>query len=114
MTVQLTKMTLATTRTDEMVKFYDVLFDTQFQPREIQGVTFYNGRLGGIPILICPNEIAGVEAEQSRHQLAIQVADLQALLQKIESAGGSIETPVTEPMTMAILREPDGNTLEVM
>lgn len=111
---QLTKMTLATTRTLEMVKFYNTLFDTQLQPQEIQGTTFYNGTLAGIPILICPNEIARVDAKQSRHQLAIQVGDLKSLLGKVESAGGRIETPMTESMTEAIVRDPDGNTIEVM
>ena len=114
MTIQLTKMTLATTRTEEMVTFYDTLFDTQFQTQEIQGVTFYNGTLAGIPILICPNEVARVEAEQSRHQLVLQVADLMSLLGQVEAAGGRIETPMTESMTEAIVRDPDGNTIEVV
>jgi len=111
---QLAKMTLATTRTEEMVRFYDTLFDTQFQPQEIQGVTFYNGTLAGIPLLICPNEIARVDANQSRHQLAIRVGDLKSLLGQVESAGGRIEAPMTESMTEAIVRDPDGNTIEVM
>jgi len=114
MIFQLAKMTLATTRTVEMVRFYDTLFDTQIQAKEIQGVTFYNGTLAGVPVLICPNEIARVDAKQSRHQLAIQVGDLKSLLQNIESTGGSIETPMTESMTMAIVRNPDGNTIEVI
>lgn len=109
--LQLTKMTLATTRTVEMVRFYDTLFDTQLQAKEIQGVTFYNGTLAGVPVQICPNEIARVEAKQSRHQLAFRVADLRSLLGRVESAGGSIETPITESMTEAILRDPDGNTI---
>jgi len=114
MTNQLTKMTLATTRTAEMVKFYDTLFDTQFQPQEIQGATFYNGMLAGVPVLICPNEIARVDANQSRHQLAIQVEELKSLLGKVESAGGSIETPIAESTMVAVIRDPDGNTIEVM
>ena len=114
MTIQLTNMTLATTRTEEMVRFYDTLFDTQFQAKEIQGATFYNGTLAGVPVLICPNEIAGVKAEQSRHQLTLRVADLMSLLGQVESVGGRIETPMTESMTEAILRDPDGNTIEVM
>jgi len=114
MASQLTKMTLATTRTDEMVKFYNTLFETQFQPQEIQGATFYNGTLAGVPVMICPNEIARVDANQSRHQLAIQVGDLKSLLGKVESMGGRIETPITESITAAVIRDPDGNTIEVM
>jgi len=114
MTIQITKMTLASTHTAEMVRFYNTLFATQLQAKEIQGTTFYNGTLGGIPILICPNEIAGVKAEQSRHQLAFQVKDLKSLLVRVEAVGGLIETPITESMTEAVLRDPDGNTIEVI
>ena len=109
---QLTQMTLATTRTLEMVKFYDTLFDTQLQATEAYGTTLYHGTLAGIPLVICPNEIAGVEAKQSRHQLTLRVADLAALLELVEPSGGMIETPTVT--TSAILRDPDGNTIEVI
>jgi predicted enzyme related to lactoylglutathione lyase len=112
--VQLTQMTLATTRTPEMVKFYNTLLGTQLQPTEAFGTTLYHGTLAGIPLVICPNEIAGVEAEQSRHQLVFRVGDLPSLLQNVESAGGTIETPVSDLSTRAILRDPDGNTIEVI
>ena len=112
--MQLTHMTLATTRTTEMVKFYDTLFGTELKPTEAYGTTLYNGNLAGISLTICPNEIAGVQAEQSRHQLAFRVADLAAILSGVEAAGGSIETPMTDPLTQAILRDPDSNTIEGM
>ena len=112
--IQHTQMTLATTRTHEMVKFYDTLFGTALQAREVYGTTLYRGSLAGIPLIICPNEIAGVQAEQSRHQLAFRVVDLSYLLQNVESAGGIIETQATDSLTRAILRDPDGNTLEVI
>ena len=111
--VQLTQMTLATTRTPEMVKFYDSLFGTTLQATEVHGTTLYRGTLAGIPLVICPNEIAGVEAEQSRHQLTLRVADLSSLLQMVEAAGGIIESTTTDSLTSAILRDPDGNTIEV-
>jgi len=113
--VQLTQMTLATTRTAEMVKFYDTLFGTGLQPTEAYGTRLYNGNLAGISLTICPNEIAGVQAEQSRHQLAFRVADLTAFLLRVESVGGSLETPLTDdPPTQAILRDPDGNTIQLL
>ena len=111
--VQLMQMTLATTHTPEMVKFYDSLFDTQLQSTEAFGSMLYRGMLGGIPLVICPNEIAGVEAEQSRHQLTLRVTDLSSLLQNVEGAGGLIETPAADSLTSAILKDPDGNTIEV-
>lgn len=112
--VQLTQMTLAATRTAEMVKFYDTLFGTGLKPTEAYGTTLYNGNLAGISLTICPNEIAGVQAEQSRHQLAFRVADLAAILSRVKAAGGSIETHITDSLTQAILKDPDGNTIEIM
>ena len=111
--VQLTQMTLATTHTVEMVKFYDILFGTGLQSNEAYGTVLYYGVLAGISLTICPNEIAGVQAEQSRHQLAFRVADLAVILSQVEAAGGSIETPMSDALTQAILRDPDGNTIEV-
>ena len=116
--MQLTQMTLATTRTVEMVKFYDTLFGTELQPTEVYGTRLYNGSLAGIHLTICPNEIAGVQAEQSRHQLVFRVSDLMAILSRVEVAGGSIEAPLApltdDPPTQAILRDPDGNTIQVI
>lgn len=112
--IQLTQMTLATTRTREMVKFYNTLFGAHLQAIEASGTTLYHGTLAGIPFVICPNEIAGVEAEQSRHQLTLRVADLFGLLQIVEIAGGGIHTSAAESVISAILRDPDGNTIEVV
>jgi len=111
---QITQMTLATTRTAEMVAFYDTLFGTRLQAVKAFGATLYHGTLAGIPLVICPNEIAGVEAKQSRHQLTLRVADLLGLLQLVEIAGGGIHTSVAESIISAILRDPDGNTIEVI
>jgi len=111
--VQLAQMTLATVRTAEMVKFYNTLFGTAFQTIRAYGGTLYHGTLAGIPLILCPNEIAGVEAKQSRHQLTLRVPDLLGLLQIVETAGGGIETAPAEAVVGAILRDPDGNTIEV-
>ena len=111
---QIAQMTLATTHTAEMVRFYDALFSTRFQAVEAYGTTLYHGTLAGIPLVICPNEIAGVEAKQSRHQLTLRVADLSGLLQLVEIAGGGVHTAAAESVVSAILRDPDGNTIEVI
>ncbi len=110
----LTQITLATVRTPEMVRFYDTLFGAQLQAVRAYGATLYHGALAGIPFVICPNEIAGVEAQQSRHQLTFRVADLSGLLQIVEIAGGSVHTSAAESVIGAILRDPDGNTIEVI
>lgn len=112
--VQLSNITLATTHTTEMVKFYNTLFSAELCPTDAYGTTLYNGALAGIPLVICPNEIAGVNAEQSRHQLTLRVDDLSALLSQVEPVGGTIETSALYTLTNVILRDPDGNTIEVV
>ena len=112
--VQLTQITLATTHLPEMVKFYSTIFGTTFQTTEVYGGTLYHGTLAGIPLIICPNDIAGVEAKQSRHQLTFRVPDLLGLLQIVEIAGGGIDTAPAESVISAILRDPDGNTIEII
>jgi predicted enzyme related to lactoylglutathione lyase len=112
--VQLAQITLATTHMPEMVKFYDMLFGTELQAIAAYGTTLYHGTLAGIPLVICPNEIAGVKAEQSRHQLTLRVADLFGLLQIVEIAGGGIHTSAAESIINATLSDPDGNTIEVV
>jgi predicted enzyme related to lactoylglutathione lyase len=111
--IHLMQMTLATTHIPEMVRFYNAVFGTELQAKEAFGTTLYTGTLAGIPLLLCPNEIAGVQAEQSRHQLAFKVDDLSALLQNVEAAGGTAEIPASDSRTTAILKDPDGNTIEV-
>lgn len=111
---QLTQMTLATIRTRAMVKFYNTLFGASLEPVQSHGTTLYHGRLAGVPLVICPNEIAGVDAKQARHQLTLRVADLLGLLQLVEIAGGSVSASAGELVVSAILRDPDGNTIEVV
>ena len=112
--IELTHITLAAIRIPEMVKFYSTIFGTKFQTTQVYGGTMYHGTLAGIPFIICPNEIAGVEAKQSRHQLTFRVPDLIGLLQIVEIAGGGVHTAPAELIVSAIIRDPDGNTIEVI
>jgi hypothetical protein len=112
--VRLKRMTLATTRTAEMVKFYNTLFDTGLQPTEAFRTMLYQGILADVQLVICPNEIAGVNAEQSRHQLTLRVDDLSAILSPEGPVGGIIEAPAPDTLANAILRDPHSNTIEVV
>ncbi|MGH7495035.1 MAG: VOC family protein [bacterium] len=107
-------ITLATTRLPEMTAFYDKVFDAHMHAKPMLGTTLYTGNIAGIRLLLCPNEIAGVKAEQNRHQLKFKVTDLDALLRQVNAAGGA---PVGEIVASAqgktvAVRDPDGNTIE--
>lgn len=42
------------------------------------------------------------------------MSDLAAILSRVEAVGGSIETPMVDALTQAILKDPDGNIIEIM
>ena len=112
--IQLTQLSLATIHTPEMVKFYNTLFGAQLEATEAHGKTLYYGSLAGIPLIIRPDEIDDIIAEQSRHQLSLSVPDLSGLLQLVEIVGGSVETSAAESVVSAILRDPDDNAIELI
>lgn len=106
------KITLAVTHMAEMVKYYEKVFQCHFQPFEMQGITFFTGQVGGFSFLFCPNTLAGVKAEQNRHQFDYIVNDLEQLVTKALSVGGSLQSPieVSPKQKSATLIDPDGNT----
>ena len=65
---------------------------------------------------LCPNDIANVVAEQNRHQLRFQVADLDAMLARVQAAGGALHGDMTQEggKRLAAVEDPDGNTLELI
>lgn len=94
-----------------MVRFYNDFFAAELAPFEAHGTTLYRGKLHGIDLLICPNELAGVEAARNRHQFNYATPDLAAALTAAKRAGGQVrdETP-----TSATVLDPDGNTIVIL
>lgn len=121
------QITLATIHTEAMVTFYEAVLGSGLTGFAAYGTTLYRGKLGGVDLLFCPNDIAGVVAEQSRHQFTIAVPDLSAALLAADGTEGSVEEVrregsagvsahgvETPTVTSAILRDPDGNTIELV
>jgi predicted enzyme related to lactoylglutathione lyase len=113
--ITLIDLTLAATDMPGMVAFYNALFHADLQPMAAYGTTLYRGRLSGLGLLLCPNEIAGVQAEQSRHQLRFRVAQFQQVLAQAQAAGGTLRGEVLGEVgkRLAAVVDPDGNTLEL-
>jgi predicted enzyme related to lactoylglutathione lyase len=111
----LTDLTLAATDMAGMVAFYNALFKAELQPVRAYGTTLYRGRLGRLGLLLCPNEIAGVEAEQNRHQLRFRAAQFEQALAQAKAAGGTLRGEVMGEVgkRLAAVVDPDGNTLEL-
>lgn len=115
--MEIDRITIAITKMDAMVAFYNGLFDAGLQPLEpMNGFQFYRGKLAGIDLLFCPNEIAEVVAERNRHQFRFVVNDVDALRLKAVQLGGSTldDESVTPTTKSGSVSDPEGNTIELM
>jgi predicted enzyme related to lactoylglutathione lyase len=112
----LTDMTLVATDVPAMVAFYNAVFEAGLTPRAAFGATLYQGNLGGVGLQVCPNAVAGVVAEQNRHQLRFQVTDLDAVLARVQAAGGALHSAISQEAgrRLAAVVDPDGNTIELI
>lgn len=113
--IRLTQITLAAFDVHEMVHFYSAVFDCDFQEFEAFGAKLYKGSLADFDLLICPNRIAGIQAEQNRHQLKFSVRNIVRTMEFALEAGGTVLNEITEDhqgFRIAAVRDPDGNTLE--
>src|SRR5574341_972901 len=110
----LVHITLATTNMPAMKKFYDTVFNANLQAQAMFGTTLYQGKLGGISLLLCPNEIARAKAEQNRHQLRFTVKDIAATMRLALGNGATLLNEISEQADgkIAAVRDPDGNSIE--
>ncbi len=108
------RITFAVNDIENMVRFYNSVFDLQLT--HVENTPFYLGRMAGLELLMCPNEIAQVKAEQNRHQFRFVVNDLAQVLADIHAAGGQQlgEIQVEPHMRMCGARDPEGNTMELV
>lgn len=107
-------MTVAVVRMSAMVDFYQSVFKAEFQPVDAHGAMMFRGRVAGLDMLLCPQELAGVRAEQGRFQLKFQVHDIHRTIDLALTNGGSLlNAPVENNGTKAAaVRDPDGNSIE--
>ena len=103
-----------------MIRFYNAVFEADLTPftpapfRENDAIVFYRGHLAGINLLLCPNEVAGVEAHTNRQQFNFAVADVFEVMRiALQSGGSQIDGPqIVEGVITASVRDPDGNSIE--
>jgi predicted enzyme related to lactoylglutathione lyase len=114
--LKISSITIAINKLDRMVTFYNNVFNAGLKPFEAYGVQLYEGKLAGIKLVFCPNEISGVKAEQNRHQFSFAVPDLEETMKAVINSGGQKLDKVLEKedeKVVAIL-DPDSNTIELI
>jgi predicted enzyme related to lactoylglutathione lyase len=107
------QITLAAIDIPAMVQFYNATFGADLQPVPAFDTTLYRGSLHNVTFVICPNELAGVQAQQSRHQFSYAVLDLMATVERAVGAGGVVfeeDQAGDSPASVTIL-DPDGNSM---
>ncbi len=110
--MQIERITLAVTDMEKMVSFYNNVFNTQLQP---SGEYFYRGTFVGFDFLLCPNDIAQVEAKTNRHQMRLTVHDVSEFGAWVKAAGGTVINEGTNGTRKIIgVRDPEGNSYELI
>jgi predicted enzyme related to lactoylglutathione lyase len=111
--LQVTQITLATTETEAMVRFYATVFATPYHPIDIDGTTLYRAAMDTVTFVLCPNSLAGVRAERSRHQFTYTVADLAATIERAVAGGGRVDDEANghDMATSVTVRDPDDNSI---
>lgn len=112
-TFKITQLTIAVTNTEEMAVFYSKVFNVKLSEFEAMGEKFYSGNIAGIYTMLCPNAIAGVEANQNRHQFDYSIDDLEEVVEKALSASGTLKDSIQadEKQKTVTIIDPDGNTI---
>src|SRR5512134_2098245 len=84
-------ITLVANNVAEMVQFYNTVFDANMRDQPAYGATFYHGTIARTHLVICPNALIGIVAEQNRHQLKFRVTRLDEALRRVRLGGGTID-----------------------
>lgn len=114
--VAIARVTLAATNVPAMTHFYNEVFAAGLRPSPVGGVTMQLGRLAGLELLLCPNDIAKVDAALNRHMFRIVVDDVTSVVDRVRRSGGTVDGPpaLSEGRRLAAVRDPDGNTIELV
>ncbi len=109
------RVTIAVGSMEAMVTFYAAALGIELTPREMFERTLFMGRFGDVELLLCPRDLAGVDAAVNTIQLRFLVGDVAAAFARGVDAGG---VPLNAPTLLegamhAALRDPDGNSLEL-
>ena len=111
--MQIQRITLAVEDMDSMVEFYNAIFGCGLAP--VNGSPVSKGRFADIELVVCPNSVAGVIADQNRHQFRLVVDDAEALATRIEAAGGSVvNRDSLDKKAVVGIADPEGNTYELL
>lgn len=106
-------LTIAISNMEQMLQFYQRVFDLKFERQDQFGTVLYSSNWDNLKLLFCPKEITGVSVNRNRQQFDIIVANLDTILQVVQQNGGSLmhEIQTTETQKAVGIMDPDGNSI---
>lgn len=106
-------MTIAVQKMSETISFYQEVFNLSFSPVKKFGTVLYETKWGNLHIQFCPAEIAHNNAQQNRHQLNVDVTDLDYTLYLVKRYGGEVMGDIVREngVDQAGIYDPDNNSL---
>ena len=109
------RITIAVDSMESMVQFYSAVLGVEFTEGTMFKRVLYRGAFGNIDLLLCPKDLAGVEANVNTIQLRFLVPDVQeAFTNGVKLGVVTLSEPsMVEDTMQAALRDPDGNSLEL-
>lgn len=112
----LTSVALRVSRMEAMEAFYREAFGARFRSVQTSGLASRFGEVGGLTLKLVPLREAPDFAGYPVHQLGFVVDDLDRVIQSALRHGGDVESEGRQVGggRVAAVRDPDGNTLEVV
>ena len=113
--IAIDKITLAVRDMDAMKAFYGALLEVDFDRMDMAGFHLYQARRDEVTLLLCPAELAGVDASVNTVQPRLVLGDMERALQRALAHGGTLLSApaLVEGRLQASLRDPDNNSLEL-
>lgn len=112
MNIQLAGVTIAATNMDLMQRFYNAVFTANLKPFDAYGTTLYRGKLAGVELVLCPNDLLQIEAQKNRQQLRFAVEDVAVVVATAVAHGGHLISTITTKAGGIV--DPDGNSIELV
>ncbi|MEZ4572005.1 MAG: VOC family protein [Thermomicrobiales bacterium] len=112
---RLMHFTLASEDVETTKTFYASVFGDEFTAVEVAERSSI-GEPCRPRMVICPTTMADVVANRSRHQLQLEVNDVGGALERAQSSGGRVHTPLSDAggRPYAVICDPDNNTIELI
>ena len=115
--LKIDRITIAVIQMEEMVRFYNAVFDADLRPVNPHGeFPFHMGHLAGLELFFCPNTIPQIEADKNRQQLRFVVDDIEAVIHTAVMASGNKIGDIQHEENALVggITDPDGNSIELI